>query len=243
MIKENKNNLVLEVKNLYKNFENNVIFKDLDFSLKKGEFISIMGPSGIGKTTFINILLGLDTNFKGEYIKYFKKLSCVFQEDRLLPWLSLIDNIKVVNPQVNDKKIVEILELMKLSKFAHYPPLKLSGGMKQRASIARALSCDFDLVIMDEPLKSTDKDLSSSILDYLSTKLKDENKSLILITHDTDTALSISDKIYIMQNKPAQFIDCINVKNGTSLQTVEKLQKYALLMNMQEKKKGENYDR
>ncbi len=175
---------LLEIKNLNKRFENNFVIKDLNFSISKGELVSIMGPSGIGKTTFLNILLGLDKKFEGEFISNTEKVAAVFQEDRLLPWLNIYENLKLINPEISDRKIKEILDLMKLTDYASFPPPKLSGGMKQRVSIARALCYDADLIVMDEPLKSTDKNLSNQILQYLKTELKKENKALIMITQN-----------------------------------------------------------
>ncbi len=218
---------LVTIKNLHKQFENKTILKGINFSIAKGEFVAIMGPSGIGKTTFLNILLGLDKAFDGEFTVHTEKMAAVFQEDRLLPWLSIYDNLRIVNPYVDYKKIKELLELMHLNDFAKFPPPKLSGGMKQRASIARALYYNADLIVMDEPLKSTDKQLSNQILHYLKTQLKKENKSLIMITHDVSNAVEISDYIYILDGKPASFIDRLEVNENNKDEIAKRLDKYA----------------
>ncbi len=222
---------LVTIQNLHKQFENKTILQGINFSIAKGEFVSIMGPSGIGKTTFLNILLGLDKAFDGEFTLNTEKMAAVFQEDRLLPWLNIYDNLRIVNPYVEHNKIKKLLELMKLDDFANFSPTKLSGGMKQRVSIARALYYDADLVVMDEPLKSTDKQLSNQILHYLKTQLKKENKSLIMITHDVSNAVEISDYIYILDDKPASFIDRLEVNDGNKDEIAKRLDKYAVDSN------------
>lgn len=197
---------LLDIKKLNKKYGANKILENIDFSLLEGESISIIGSSGIGKTTFLNILLGIDKDFKAEKFEFAKNIATVFQEDRLLDWYSIYENIKVVNKSISDEKIFEILNVMNLLEYKDYYPKALSGGMKQRASIARALAFDSKLIVMDEPLKSTDIILKSSIIKYIKEKLKKENKGLILITHDINDAYELSDKIYILANSPAKFI-------------------------------------
>ncbi len=220
-------NFLIKITRLSKQFEGNLILKDVQFSIGKGESVSIMGPSGAGKTTFLNIVLGLDKQFEGLYENRCKKIAAVFQEHRLLPWLNIYENLKIVNPAISDREIKELLDVMKLTDFASFPPMKLSGGMKQRAAIARALCYDADLIIMDEPLKSTDKQLGQKIIQYLKKELKRKNKSLIFITHDVSNALEISDKIYILENKPASFTQCIPIEEEKREVIAEKLNRYA----------------
>ncbi len=189
------NSEIIRIENLNKKYGNNIVLENLDFTLKKGEIVSLMGYSGVGKTTFINILLGLDDDFTANILEKTEKISCVFQEDRLLPWLSVYENIRLVNKKKSKDEINEILKVLKLENYHNYYPSKLSGGMKQRVSIARALVFESDVIIMDEPLKSTDRALGGEVLYYLKQKVKNDNISIILVTHDKENANSISDRV------------------------------------------------
>ncbi len=192
------NNQLIEIKNLNKNYGENQVLKNLDFVLFPEEIISIMGYSGVGKTTFINILLGLDTLYTADVFETSEKIACVFQEDRLLPWLSVYDNIHLVNKSLERDKIIEILKVLNLDNNANFLPNELSGGMKQRVAIARALAFDSKVVIMDEPLKSTDKALGDEVLSYIKNTVQSKGGSLILITHDIEKAVTVSDRILLL---------------------------------------------
>ncbi len=204
---ENTNTTLINMTNIAKEYGEVKILKDINFTLNKGEIISIMGYSGVGKTTFLNILLGLDKDYTGNYQKNFKNMSCVFQEHRLLNWLTVYENIHIVNKRIEKQKVDEILAILNLSDYAYYYPSKLSGGMKQRVSIARALAFDADVIVMDEPLKSSDKELSLAILGYMKKLVKTNAISLIIVTHDLENARNISDKILVLGGKPAKFVE------------------------------------
>ncbi len=213
---------LITIKNLSKSYSSMRVLGNLDFSLNTGEIVSIMGYSGAGKTTFLNVLLGLDNEYSGEYSNYSNAMSCVFQEDRLLDWLTVQDNIKLVNKSIAEHELFEILEILNLKKYSEFYPKELSGGMKQRVSIARALVSNSKIMIMDEPLKSTDKELSNKILKYLKQKVKKQGISLVMVTHDLENAYEISDRILVLGDEPKRFIKNIDVKS-TSYQELTKL--------------------
>ena len=144
-----------------------------------------MGASGVGKTTLIKILMGLVQADDGKVIGINnKKISVVFQEDSLCENLSVLLNIKLVCENISNLEIEKSLELLDLKDCMHKRVRELSGGMKRRIAIIRALLYDFDLLIMDEPFKGLDKETKIKVMDFVISKL--ENKSAIIITHDMD---------------------------------------------------------
>lgn len=171
----------------------------------EGEILGLLGPSGVGKTTLLNILIGLEKQSSGEILNFHNnKIGYVFQEDRLLEWLNLFENIKLVQTKVNEKKILENLSLVGLKDYCTYFPGELSGGMRQRGSIARALTFAGNIIFFDEPFKSLDEKLRFELLN-LMIKLKKEKKvSILFVTHDIEEALYVSDRILILSGKPAK---------------------------------------
>lgn len=178
-----------------------MILKDVNFHLYSSEIIAIVGKSGAGKTTLLNILVGLIEATSGKIINYRSKIGYVFQEDRLMKWLTVFENIRLVNENISDEEIFRILELVNLKEFYNYFPEELSGGMKQRVSIARALCYAGDIILLDEPFKSLDTKLRYELLDLMK-RLKKENKvSFILVTHDIEEAIYVADRILILQEQ------------------------------------------
>ncbi len=184
----------MTIKNLNKSFENNIIFKDANFEFSTGKITYLMGKSGIGKTTLLRIIAGLDKNYTGE-VERFERLAYVFQEPRLFPSLTIGENIKIVN-QHSSVDVKEILEIVELSKCENMYPNELSGGMKTRVSIARAIYYDADVVLMDEPFSSIDQDMKNRIAPKIFNKLS--NKTIIVVSHDETEAKTYSNKIVIL---------------------------------------------
>lgn len=164
-------------------FGKNTVIDRLSFEFEEGKVTAILGESGIGKTTLLNIIAGLMKPSDGKIITDHQRLSYIFQEARLLPWLTALENVATVS---NEKKAKEMLLLMGLSDSLDKYPAELSGGMKQRVSIARALSYEPDVILMDEPFASLDKERRDTVADTLFELLK--GKTAIIVTHDmTDT--------------------------------------------------------
>lgn len=211
LTKEQDIKKILVSKSISKKYEENLILENINFELYSGEIISILGPSGVGKTTFLNILIGLTEQTSGEIINFGNKIGYVFQEDRLVSWLNLFENIKLVQKNSNDNEIFKNLELVGLSDYYNYFPSQLSGGMKHRGSIARALTYAGDIMLLDEPFKSLDIKLRLELLDLMKF-LKDTRKiGFILVTHDIEEAVYVSDRILIFKGKPAKIVKEINV--------------------------------
>ena len=196
------------IKNINKSFNNLEVLKDISLNFKEEEITCILGPSGCGKSTLLNIITGIITDYNGEVVGFNnKEISFIFQEDRLVPWLTLYDNIRLVlkdkysDGQIN-KRIYEYLYLTGIEDYMYYYPSSLSGGMKQRASIARALAFGGDLIIMDEPFKSLDIKSKLQILKDFKEIAQKAKSTVIFVTHDIDEAIEIGDSIYLLSDKP-----------------------------------------
>ena len=173
------------IENLKKRYNDKVVLNNFNYTFKDKTISFIMGASGVGKTTLIKILMGLVQADDGKVIGINnKKISVVFQEDSLCENLSVLLNIKLVCENISNLEIEKYLELLDLKDCMHKRVRELSGGMKRRIAIIRALLYDFDLLIMDEPFKGLDKETKIKVMDFVISKL--ENKSAIIITHDMD---------------------------------------------------------
>ena len=181
---------MLKIDNLTFSYDNKTIFSDFSLEVKNGEKIWLSGPSGCGKTTLIKLILGLLKPQNGEVIKTDLTPSVVFQENRLLPFYTVMQNIELVG---GDKNLAEeILSSLGISETKDLYPASLSGGMKRRAAIARALSVPFDLLILDEPFNGIDDKNLESAIDCIKKFTRD--KTVILITHNREEAALIEAK-------------------------------------------------
>ncbi|MCC9295180.1 ABC transporter ATP-binding protein [Clostridium sp. WLY-B-L2] len=215
----------LQVKNIVKKFVINkkksgesstvTILDDINLEVRKGEFLVIVGPSGCGKTTLLDIFAGLSKPTEGAVSIDGKAVDgpglnrgIVFQQYALFPWLTTAENVGFVLESLNvkkkerDKIVNRLLALVGLSGFEDHYPHQLSGGMKQRAAIARALSFDPDILLMDEPFGALDS-LTREILQRELLRIRNEtNKTIIFITHSIDEAVFLADRVVIMTAKP-----------------------------------------
>ncbi|WP_448376261.1 ABC transporter ATP-binding protein [Fervidobacterium sp.] len=208
---KNDKNSILCLWNVSKSFGKMKIVNNISFELKKGESFALLGPSGCGKTTLMRIIAGLIEEYDGKIENNAQKVGYVFQEPRLIPWKTVIDNLKFV--EENEEKILNVLKSLKLYEFANSMPSKLSGGMKQRVNLARALIVEPELLLLDEPFASLDVHLKISIILDIIEKRKDMSFSMIVVTHDVREALLLADRIYLLSDKPTTIIEEINVIN------------------------------
>ncbi len=195
---------VVKVENLSKRFGDLLVLDKWNLEVFESESVALLGPSGCGKTTFLKILAGIEESSEGMVRSNFEKLGFVFQEPRLIPWRSVKDNLRFVCS--DEKKIEEIVEKMGLIGFENYFPSEISGGMKQRVNLARALSIIPDLLILDEPFFSLDLPIKVGIMRDLSVLRRKEGLTMITVTHDVKEALCLADRILILSNRPSRVL-------------------------------------
>jgi NitT/TauT family transport system ATP-binding protein len=189
--------------------------RDINLNLPEGQFAAILGPSGCGKSTLLNVIAGFEKLTSGSVSFYGQSISrpgrdraVVFQEPALFPWLTVWENV-VFSPQVNgvsaseyEPKAKEFLHLIGLSKFSNHYPDQLSGGMKQRVGIARALLMQPRIFLMDEPFGALDAQTRLEMQELL-LRVWDRYKRLVLfITHDIEEAIFLADVVYVMTARP-----------------------------------------
>ncbi len=211
------------VKNINKSYEKTQILKNVSIGFEKGKTTCILGESGVGKTTLLNIISGIIDADSGEVVG-FKDEACsfVFQEDRLIEWKNIRNNLSFVLENKIDKLEIEklidkYLELVNLQEYKCYYPRKLSGGMRQRISILRAFIYPSNILIMDEPFKSLDINNKQIVMELFKKLKTIEDKTCILITHDIEEALELGDRIIILSNKPSKVkavIDNTSIMHG-----------------------------
>ncbi len=188
---------MLELRSISFSYENKQVFRDFFMELKSGEILAVMGPSGCGKTTLLSLVAGLLRPEKGVIVSDFQQISYVFQEPRLLPWCTVRENLLSVlkeKPQ-DDTKIEEVLAKVGLEDCKDLYPDKLSGGMKSRVALARAMLYGGDLFLLDEPFAALDQDLRSKLAQTLREDLKKSGASAILVTHQESDAALLADRI------------------------------------------------
>ena len=208
---------MLNINILEKKFDKTIILKDINISIEEGELISIIGPSGCGKTTILNIVSGLDTNYIGSLSGDFSKLSFMFQDDRLLPWLNIKDNLLLVSKTKDIEEIEELLSLIGLNHILNEYPNRLSGGMKRRIALIRAFINRPKIIVLDEPFISLDYPTSMALKKDFLIFCKKFNPTVILVTHDLSEAVHLSSRIIFLSSTYAtKILDYKNDNNQES---------------------------
>ena len=224
----------LELKGIEKKYDSLEILKDININLKKGEIISILGASGCGKSTLLNIIAGFIKPTSGAILKdginitgKISETAYMLQDDLLLPYKNIFENVTlpiVIKKELNLEKKKEVLEFFKifgLNGYENYYPKELSGGMKQRAALLRTYLCGTDIYLFDEPFSKLDSITRNNMRGWFLEIWKKIQSSAIFITHDIEEAIILSDRIYIMCEKPSKIVkeiivskECKNINSS-----------------------------
>lgn len=210
---------VIKIRNVNKVFEgaggNVIALRDINLEIQDGQFVCLLGPSGCGKSTLLNAIAGFSLPSTGEILVHDQVVKepgpdrgMVFQEYALFPWMTVADNItfglriKKANPAQIQKKLDELLAMLKLTEFRNRFPKDLSGGMRQRVAIARILALDSPILLMDEPFGALDALTRRSLQDELLKVWSEFKKTIIFVTHSIEESIYLADRIVVMSYRP-----------------------------------------
>lgn len=202
------------------------VLKDINLEVQEGEFIAIVGHSGCGKSTLLKIIAGLEKNDTGLVTVDGKEVNgpgmdrgMIFQEHRLFPWMSIEKNVQLglkgLSKEEKTKLSSQYLELVKLSEFKKAYPSQLSGGMSQRAAIARSLVSQPEVLLLDEPFGALDALTKIELQEELLKIRERFHNTMLMVTHDIEEAVYLADRIVVMSARPGRIKDVIKVELGT----------------------------
>ena len=214
---------ILEVKNLSYSFGNNPILKDINIHVNENEMVAIVGSSGVGKSTLFNLIAGVLKKQTGEITingsnDYIGKVAYMLQKDLLFEHKTIIDNVilPLIIAKVNKKEALEegnkILKQFNLDKYANKYPQQLSGGMRQRVALIRTYMFKRNIFLLDEAFSALDAITKKELHRWYLDLKKEFNLTTLLITHDIEEAVFLSDRIYILGNKPGEIIGEIKIE-------------------------------
>jgi len=215
----------LTIAGLGKSFGSLQALQDINVAVARGEFLSVVGPSGCGKTTFLRILAGLEPASAGEVLLDGRAVrgpgtdrGFVFQSDNLLPWRTVYANAIIgreIAGQVGPaerRQTIELLKLVGLEGFANYHPRQLSGGMRQRVNLARALAIDPEILLMDEPFSSLDAQTREIMQTELMRIWEKGRKTVLFVTHQIDEAVFLSDRVLVFARRPGRLRESVTIE-------------------------------
>ena len=215
----------LETRNLSKWFDQLEALRDLNIDIERGGFVSLVGPSGCGKTTFLRIVAGLEPASAGEVLLDGRAVRApggdrgfVFQNDSLLPWRTVLANA-MIGPEIagragepERRRTLDLLKLVGLEGFETYYPRQLSGGMRQRVNLARALAIDPEILLMDEPFAALDAQTREIMQTELMRIWEQGRKTVLFVTHQIDEAVFLSDRVLVFARRPGRLQESVEIK-------------------------------
>lgn len=204
----------LEILNLNKKFRDIVACDNININIEKGEIVCLLGESGCGKSTFLKILAGFEIANSGDIFlnerqilsdKIFVKsenrnIAILFQEHSLFPHLTVRENIELALKNKDNAKVNELMQISEITELENRYPHEISGGQQQRVALVRTLLQNPDLILLDEPFSNLDENTKTNLRTYFRKVLKKSNLTTILVTHDTEDAANLADRVLVMQN-------------------------------------------
>ena len=208
---------LLKISNLSKNYhtKDNEIpaIKDLSMEVFQNEILAIVGPSGCGKSTLLSILADLENKTSGEIIKNNTKIGYMLQTDSLFPWLTVLENSCIgIKDKKNIDDVIKLLDKYGLSEFKNSYPNNLSGGMRQRVALIRTLGINPNILLLDEPFSALDYQTRLALSNDMYKMIKNEKKTVILITHDIAEAISMADRVIVLTKRPCKVKHIYEIK-------------------------------
>ena len=184
------------------------VLQEISIEIERREFVAVVGPSGCGKTTLLNLLSGYDQPSSGTVERH-GQVRMVYQADGLFPWKTVAENIALGLRHLRSederrRQIDGMISLIELESFEHHYPHQLSGGMRQRVELARALAGDSDILLMDEPFSSLDYLARLRMRQELARLLRELPRTVVLVTHDIEEAAQLADRVIVLTGRPAQ---------------------------------------
>ncbi len=186
------------------------VLRDLDLGVRRGELLVVVGPSGCGKTTLLSVLAGHLAPTRG-HLERTVQSRMIYQDGGLLPWLTVRENIALGLhderghlPPNADAKLAELVQLISLQGFEEHYPHQLSGGMRQRVELARALASEADVLLMDEPFSALDYQTRTRMRRELLAMLQVRPRTVIFVTHDIEEAVQLADRVVVLTGRPAR---------------------------------------
>jgi len=214
----------LLIKEVVKAFDRKNVLKNISASIHEGEFVSFVGPSGCGKSTLLNMIASVEEPTSGEvfyneeHVKKQDVVSYMPQQDLLLPWRSALQNIVLpleIEGKSKKQRLAEGMEVLKqfeLDEYANHYPDELSGGMRQRISFLRTYLCEKPIMLLDEPFGKLDAFTKMEVHSWLLNSWHQEKQTIVMVTHDLDEAILLSDRIFILSQRPASIVGEVQVK-------------------------------
>ena len=214
---------VIRIERVSKSFESGKpVLRDLNLEIRPSEIVSLLGPSGCGKSTLLRLLSGLEHDHDGhllvdgsEVVAPTRAVGFMFQEPRLLPWLNVRDNItfglKPQDRRASEGLVRELIEQVQLAECTHLLPRQLSGGMAQRVALARSLATEPGVMLLDEPFSAVDALTRMRLQELLLSVWQRRRFTMLLVTHDIDEALYLSDRVAVLTGQPATVREIVHV--------------------------------
>lgn len=196
---------MIEVELQSKRFGDTEVLRDIRFTVDAGETVALQGPSGIGKTTLLRLIAGIDDAFDGRIVRP-DRLAMVFQEPTLLPWRSVIQNIVLVHPELGKDAARAALDRVGIGAKADLFPGQMSLGQQRRLALARAFAAQPKALILDEPFVSLDPELAQEMLELARSLIHEVRPATIFVTHSREEAASLSDRVLKLAGQPATLI-------------------------------------